>query len=87
MFKPGDWVWTIEEDDDGQDSVVGVLFMAECMDYVICVSEYYGCDFDEQLEEMAEDSDMGDEVNVYVLRKHLCFKTRDEAEKHLENMK
>ena len=42
MFKPGQWIYAIEVEEDYWDEaeVGGVLFMAECGDYIIACSEY-----------------------------------------------
>lgn len=43
-FKPGEKVWIVERDEDGNASdVTGFIFLAEVADTVIVTPKVYGC--------------------------------------------
>lgn len=90
MYKSGQLIYGIEVEEDYYDEaeVSGYLFMAECGDYIICCSEYMGCedDFESQLDEMYEESIENQGVDVYLLRKDLCFATENEANDYLDKL-
>lgn len=90
MFKPGQWIYGIEVEEDYYDEaeVNGYLFMAECGDYIICCSEYmhHEDDFKSQLNEMYEESIENQGIDVYLLRKDLCFATENEANDYLDEL-
>ena len=89
MFKPGDLIWVIEKDEYGDVAEVSVfLFMAKCSNYIICCSKYNSCEsFEEQLEEMANESEEYQGIDVYMFKKEYCFKTQDEAYEHFGDLK
>lgn len=89
-FKPGQWVFAIEVEDDcfeEKAEICGYLFMAECGDYVIGCGEYKHLigDFEAQLEEMYKES-LDCELELYLIRKDLCFETEKEANEYLKKM-
>ena len=90
MFKPGQWIYGIEVEEDYYDEaeVSGYLFMAECGEYIICCSEYmhHEDDFKSQLNEMYEESIENQGTDVYLLRKDLCFATENEANDYLDEL-
>lgn len=83
MFKVGQWIWGIEVEYSDFESaeISGYLFMAECGDYVICCGEYAHLegDFDNQLEEMYEESLNDGDVSLKILKKEYVFGTHEEA--------
>lgn len=91
MFKAGQGIYAIEVEEDYWDEaeVGGFLFMAECSNYIIACSEYmhWEGDFENQLEEMCNESVENCGVDVYLLRKDLCFATENEAEDYLNEMR
>ena len=90
MFKPGQLIYGIEVEEDYYDEaeVSGYLFMAECGDYIICCGEYIHLedDFESQLDEMYEESIENCGVDVNLLRKDLCFVTKNEANNYLNEL-
>lgn len=91
MFKVGQWIYTIEVEEDCWDEaeVTGLLFMAECGSYIIACAEeaHLEDDFESQLEEMCNESAEWQGVSVYLLRKDLCFETQNQAEDYLIEMR
>lgn len=91
MFKVGQWIYAIEVEEDYWDEaeVSGLLFMAECGNYIIACSEYahWEDDFENQLEEMCNESAEDCGIDVYLLRKDLCFETENQAEDYLNEMR
>ena len=91
MFKVGQWIYAIEVEEDYWDEaeVSGILFMAECGNYILACSEYMHLegDFESQLEEMCNESAEDCGVSVYLFRKDLCFETRNQAEDYLNEMR
>ena len=91
MFKVGQWIWCIDQfNDDLEDAEVsGYLFMAECGNYIIASCEYahWEDDFENQLEEMYEESMEYHGVELFMLKKDLCFETQSQAEDFLNEMK
>lgn len=91
MFKVGQLIYAIEIEEDNWDEaeVSGLLFMAECSNYIIACSEYmsYEGDFESQLEEMYNESFEEQGVDVYLVRKDLCFETFNQAEDYLIEMR
>lgn len=90
MFEVGQWICgiTVESDNYDEADVSGYLFMAECGNYVICCAEdmSYEDDFKAQLDEMCEESIENQGVDVYLLRKDLCFATENEAKDYLDEL-
>ena len=91
MFKVGQWIYAIEVEEDYWDEaeVNGLLFMAECEDYIIACSEYAHCEnnFTKQLREMCNESAEDYGVELYLLKKNLCFETQNQAENYLVEMR
>jgi len=91
MFKVGQLIYAIvvEEDNWDEAEISGLLFMAECGDYILACSEYAHLedDFESQLEEMCDESAEWDGVSVCLLRKKLCFETKNQARDHLNEMR
>lgn len=91
MFKVGQWIYAIEVEEDYWDEaeVSGLLFMAECGNYILACSEYMHLEgeFESQLEEMCNESAEDCGVSVYLLRKDLCFETQNQAEDYLVEMR
>lgn len=91
MFKLGQLIYGIEVEEDYYDEaeVSGYLFMAECGNYNICCCQYmnHEDDFENQLDKMYEESyeNLGVEVNL--LRKDLCFSTKNEAKNYLNKLR
>ena len=67
-FVVGDLIYV--KDCNGE--YTGYIFLAECNDYYVCCSEYYGYDLKEQLEQMWEESLDGSSPDIYVFRKSDC---------------
>ena len=90
MFEVGQWIWGIAVESDNYDEadVSGYLFMAECGNYVICCAEdmSHEDDFNVQLDEMYKESLDWDGVSMNLLRKDLCFSTKDEAQDYLDEL-
>ena len=90
MFEVGQWIWGIAVESDNYDEadVSGYLFMAECGNYVICCAEdmSYEDDFKAQLDEMYKESLDWDGVSMNLLRKDLCFATKNEAKDYLDKL-
>ena len=63
--------------------------MAECDNYIIVCSEYAHRedDFENQLEEICNESAKDHGVGAYLLRKDLCFETENQAEDYLIEMR
>lgn len=91
MFKPGQWIYGIEVDEEDYDEaeVSGFLFMAECDDYIVCCAEYLSCEnnFKSQLKEMYKESFNNYGIEVNLLKKALCFETKDEAYEYLHKLR
>lgn len=92
MYKVGQLIYGIEAlDDDDYDAmeVSGYLFMAECGNYIICVAEdiSFEGDFNGQLDDMYEESIEWDGISMNMLKKDLCFLTRNQAYDYLEELK
>lgn len=85
--KPGEWVYCIEDYYD-EAEVSGYLFLATCGQYVIVCVGIYDLDesFDEQLEEMAEETQLGDDVGVKIFHMSKVFKTPEEAHEAIEGV-
>ena len=83
MFKPGQLIYGIEVEEDYYDEaeVSGYLFMAECGEYM-----HLEDDFESQLDEMYEESIENCGVDVNLLRKDLCFATKNEANNYLNEL-
>ena len=83
MFKAGQRIWVIEAEENCWDEaeITGLLFMAECGDYILACSEYAHLedDFESQLEEMCNESAEWEGVSIRLLRKALCFATKNQA--------
>ena len=86
-FQVGETVWCMEENYDYTWEVTGYLFMGVCGDYIIVSSEYMGYEFEEQLEAMCEDMVEDCSLDIYIFHKSRAFKTKEEAEAKLEEMK
>lgn len=95
MFKVGQWIYGINaiDNDYGSAEVCGYLFMAECNEYIICCPEYvddyvnYKDNFDGQLKTMYYNGIHNNgEVPVAMLRKELCFETKEQAEAELARL-
>lgn len=91
MFKTGQWIYAIDVVDEDYESaeINEYLFMAECGDYIICCSEYihWENDFTNQLKEMCEESIRDYGVEVFMLKKDMCFETKNQANDYLVEMK
>lgn len=91
MFKVGQLIYAIEVKEDYWDEaeVNGLLFMAVCGNYIIACSEYahWEGSFENQLEEMCNESFEDQGVDVYLVRKDLCFETLNQAEDYLNEMR
>lgn len=89
-YKLGQWIYGINILTDGEilePEVSGTKFMAECGDYILCCGEYSGCkDFEEQLEEMYEESVKEYGTDIYMLRKEYTYATEKEAQEALDKM-
>lgn len=89
MYEVGQRIYGIEVvDNDWEDAEVsGVLFMAECNDYIIGCAMRDGCtDMDEVLDDMYEESSEGFGVGVCLFKKEYCFESKEKAEGYLEKM-
>lgn len=91
MFKVGQCIYAIEVEEDYWDEaeISGLLFMAECGNYIIACSEYmqWEDEFENQLEEMCEESRENFGVEVHLVKKDLCFETYYQAEDYRNEMR
>lgn len=84
--KVGQEIYCIEEYEDGCDYSI-YLYMATCNDFVLVAPKYTHSDtFDEQLEEMCEESQEYQNVSICIFPRKNVFLTKEEAEKALERM-
>lgn len=86
-YKLGEVIYGIEILDDGETDIRGELFLAQCGDYILCVDEYVGYPFDEQLEKMYEESVVNMEVPITIFKKEYTYATLEDAQKAQENLK
>lgn len=86
-YKLGEVIYGIEILDNGETDIRGELFLAECGDYILCVSEYVGYPFDKQLEKMYEESVENMEVPITIFKKEYTYATLEDAQKSQENLK
>ena len=91
MYNVGQLIYGIEVLDDNYEEaeVTGLLFMAECGDYIICTADdiSFEGDFNAQMEDMYEESVEWSGTRMYMLRKDLCFPNRNQAYDYLEELK
>lgn len=86
-YKLGEVIYGIEILDNEETDIRGELFLAECGDYILCVAEYVGYPFDEQLEKMYEESVENMEVSITIFKKEYTYTTLEDAQKAQENLK
>ena len=87
-YKPGQWIYGIEISDSGEipdTDVSSMLFIAECGDYIIGTGKLLNCTFENQLQEMYEES-VEYCTNVNMFRKEYTYATEEEAIEALDAM-
>ena len=82
---PGDWVYCINEEDNGEFDYCGYLFMAICDNYIIvcCEDDDAEDNFKEQIRKMSEESAEYQGIEVYIYPAEKVFTTKSEAVKYL----
>lgn len=86
-YRIGDRVWHLVENYDFTWDISPSLFMGVTGDYIVVTSEYIGYNYEEQLAVMCED--MVEEISpdIYIFHKSNVFKTKEEAEAKLKELK